>query len=229
MSRNDLRGACRRGSTLDYVNLSGCHPYAPGPRHAYQDTPALPDRGRAEPLEQLVGDRSRRSPPLVRPCVERAGPDRSATYRHRQAAALTGSTITRDGRAALMLSHNRGQDPPASIAGGWTSREKMSAASLAQVSRGRRRGGSDRQHRFSGQRIRAVWLPDDHGPADGWRVNHKRVERIWRREGLKVPAKHPKRGRLWLNDGSCIRLRPAYATTCGRTTWYLIGPGMGSP
>lgn len=43
---------------------------------------------------------------------------------------------------------------------------------------------------------------------DGWRVNHKRVERIWRREGLKVPQKQPKRGRLWLNDGSCIRLRP---------------------
>ena len=40
-------------------------------------------------------------------------------------------------------------------------------------------------------------------------MNHKRVERIWRREGLKVPAKQPKRGRLWLNDGSCIRLRPA--------------------
>ena len=46
--------------------------------------------------------------------------------------------------------------------------------------------------------------------ADGWGVNHKRVERIWRQEGLKVPARQPKRGRLWLNDGSCIRLRPAY-------------------
>ena len=42
----------------------------------------------------------------------------------------------------------------------------------------------------------------------GWTVNHKRVERIWRREGLKVPQRQPKRGRLWLNDGSCIRLRP---------------------
>ena len=42
----------------------------------------------------------------------------------------------------------------------------------------------------------------------GWQVNHKRVERIWRREGLKVPKKQPKRGRLWLNDGSCIRLKP---------------------
>ncbi len=39
-------------------------------------------------------------------------------------------------------------------------------------------------------------------------MNHKRVERIWRREGLKVPSKQPKRGRLWLNDGSCLRLRP---------------------
>jgi putative transposase len=44
----------------------------------------------------------------------------------------------------------------------------------------------------------------------GWRVNHKRVERIWRKEGLKVPQKQPKRGRLWLNDGSCIRLRPEH-------------------
>ncbi|WP_156369280.1 IS3 family transposase [Aureimonas sp. Leaf324] len=42
----------------------------------------------------------------------------------------------------------------------------------------------------------------------GWLVNVKRVERIWRQEGLKVPAKQPKRGRLWLNDGSCVRLRP---------------------
>jgi len=43
--------------------------------------------------------------------------------------------------------------------------------------------------------------------SEGWTVNAKRVERIWRREGLKVPQK---RGRLWLNDGSCIRLRPEH-------------------
>src|SRR5262249_12230812 len=42
----------------------------------------------------------------------------------------------------------------------------------------------------------------------GWIINDKRVERIWRREGLKVPPKQSKRGRLWLADGSCIRLRP---------------------
>ncbi len=47
--------------------------------------------------------------------------------------------------------------------------------------------------------------------AAGWRVNHKRVERIWRREGLKVPARQPKRDRLWLTDGSCVRLRPERA------------------
>jgi len=45
---------------------------------------------------------------------------------------------------------------------------------------------------------------------NGWQVNAKRVERIWRREGLKVPKKQPKRGRLWFNDGSCVRLRPQY-------------------
>jgi len=45
---------------------------------------------------------------------------------------------------------------------------------------------------------------------DGWWINHKRLERIWRQEGLQVPKKQPKRGRLWLNDGSCIRLRPCW-------------------
>jgi len=45
---------------------------------------------------------------------------------------------------------------------------------------------------------------------EGWFVNYKRVERIWRREWLKVPKKQPKRSRLWANDGSCIRLRPCW-------------------
>ena len=46
--------------------------------------------------------------------------------------------------------------------------------------------------------------------ADGWRINYKRVERIWKEEGLKVPKKQKKRRRLYFNDGSCIRLRPLY-------------------
>jgi putative transposase len=62
-----------------------------------------------------------------------------------------------------------------------------------------------RYGRYGYRRITAL-LQHEHG----WRVNHKRVERIWRREGLKVPQKQPKRGRLWLNDGSCIRLRPEH-------------------
>lgn len=45
---------------------------------------------------------------------------------------------------------------------------------------------------------------------DGWDVNHKRVERIWRQQGLKVPRRQSKRGRMWLNDGSCVRCRPEY-------------------
>jgi transposase InsO family protein len=44
----------------------------------------------------------------------------------------------------------------------------------------------------------------------GWQINDKRVERLWRLEGLKVPMKQSKKGRLWLNDGSCDRLRPEY-------------------
>ena len=55
--------------------------------------------------------------------------------------------------------------------------------------------------RYGYRRITALLRNED------WLVNHKRVERIWRREGLKVPSKQPKRGRLWLNDGSCVRLR----------------------
>ncbi len=46
--------------------------------------------------------------------------------------------------------------------------------------------------------------------AEGFLINHKRVYKIWRKEGLKVPMRQPKRGRLWLNDGSCIRKRPEY-------------------
>ena len=46
--------------------------------------------------------------------------------------------------------------------------------------------------------------------AEGWHVNHKRVERLWRQQGLTVPQKQPKRKRLWLTDGSCVRLRPQH-------------------
>ena len=60
--------------------------------------------------------------------------------------------------------------------------------------------------RYGYRRITAMLNNSD----KGWQVNHKRVERIWRQEGLKVPQKQPKRGRLWLNDGSCIRLRPQF-------------------
>jgi len=58
--------------------------------------------------------------------------------------------------------------------------------------------------RYGYRRITALLRQEE------WRVNHKKIERIWRKEGLKVPKKQPKRKRLWLNDGSCIRLRPEH-------------------
>ena len=62
-----------------------------------------------------------------------------------------------------------------------------------------------RQYGRYGYRRIAAMLRDA-----GWQLNDKRVERLWRREGLKVPMKQPKRSRLWLDDGSCIRLRPQH-------------------
>ena len=63
---------------------------------------------------------------------------------------------------------------------------------------------AERYGRYGYRRITALLK------IDGWQVNHKRVQRIWREEGLRVPSKQPKRGRLWFADGSCIRKRPEY-------------------
>jgi len=65
-------------------------------------------------------------------------------------------------------------------------------------------GHASRYGRYGYRRILALLR------SDGWVVNHKRLERIWRQEGLKVPQKQPKRSRLWLTDGSCVRLRPCW-------------------
>jgi len=46
--------------------------------------------------------------------------------------------------------------------------------------------------------------------ADGWPVNRKRVYRIWRQEGLKVPKKQRKRRRLGCCDNNCVRKRAEY-------------------
>ena len=60
----------------------------------------------------------------------------------------------------------------------------------------------------------------------GVEVGKDRVQRIWRREGLKVPQKQPKRGRLWLTDGSCVRLRPGHRITFGASTSSRPRPTM---
>ncbi len=64
---------------------------------------------------------------------------------------------------------------------------------------------------------------------EGFAVNHKRVERLWRREGLKVPARQPKRKRLWLTDGSCVRLRPAHRNHVWSYDFLLTRTGEGRP
>ena len=67
-----------------------------------------------------------------------------------------------------------------------------------------------RQYGCYGYRRVAAMLRDA-----GWQLNDKRVERLWRREGLKVPMRQPMRSRLWLNDGSRIRLRPQHVDHIG--------------
>ena len=69
-----------------------------------------------------------------------------------------------------------------------------------------------RYGRYDYRRISALLRDAD------WQVNDKRVERIWQRKGLQVPGKQPKRGRLWLNDGSCM---PPAARRAGRPCLVL--------
>ena len=77
--------------------------------------------------------------------------------------------------------------------------------------------------RYGYRRITAL-LQREH-----WRVNHKRVERLWRLEGLKVPKRQPKRRRLWLNDGSCVRLRPSHRDHVWSYDFVLIRTHDGRP
>ena len=98
--------------------------------------------------------------------------------------------------------------------------ERWACRVLGQPRSTERHGRSDKgdEYRLIRRVIELATIYGRHGyrqvtgllQGEGWRVNHKRVERIWRQEGLKVPKRQPKRGRLWLNDGSCIRLRPEH-------------------
>ena len=92
-----------------------------------------------------------------------------------------------------------------------------------------------RQYGRYGYRRVAALLRDT-----GWQVNDKRVERLWRREGLKVPMKQPKKGRIWMNPSRDIALQcpvgqwMGHASGCvlnikimsGRTTSYITEPMM---
>src|SRR3712207_3019477 len=96
--------------------------------------------------------------------------------------------------------------------------ERRACAALGQHRSTRRKAprGRDDEERLTADIIELARLYGRYGYRKvaallreaGWLVNAKRVERIWRREGLKVPPRQPKRARLWLTDGSCLRLRP---------------------
>jgi transposase InsO family protein len=62
----------------------------------------------------------------------------------------------------------------------------------------------------------------------GWQLaTPDRVRRIWREEGLKVPGQQKPRGRLWFNDGSCLRLRPEHRNHVWSYDFVLIRDAYG--
>ena len=80
--------------------------------------------------------------------------------------------------------------------------------------------------RFGGYGYRSITALLRHR---GWSVNHKKAERTWRLEGLKVPGKQPRRARLWLNDGSCIRLIPERPNHVWAYGFVLVRTRDGKP
>ncbi len=77
--------------------------------------------------------------------------------------------------------------------------------------------------RYGYRRVTAIL----HG--EGWKVNPKRVERLWRQEGLKVPSRQPKRRRLWLMTVPVFGYERLARTTSGAMISYMNGPMMGEP
>ena len=127
------------------------------------------------------GGHPRHRPPPSRSCLARR-PGRTTSMRHRQ---------TRDGTACWIRC-----GPRSATRSGWRTMRCHSRRTSTEL--------AIAYGRYGYRRITALLR------AEGWRVNHKRVERIWRQEGLKVPKRQPKRSRLWLNDGSCVRRRAEY-------------------
>ena len=89
--------------------------------------------------------------------------------------------------------------------------QEAEAAELAQLRRDNKRLTEEVEVLRVNRLSILIFHADQHAALlrqAGWHANDKRIERLWKREGLKVPAKQPKKGRLWFNDGSCVRLRP---------------------
>src|SRR5918993_1440835 len=172
-------------------------------RDATQEAQARGDRRQAAP-----GGR----PGLARPERRRR---RALDRRHR---ADPGQAGPEGGRLGKLLSPARRRACIEHVRGKLRISERRACAALGQHRSTQRKlpRGRDDEERLTADIIALARRYGRYGyrkvaellrSTAGWVVNDKRVERIWRREGLKVPAKQPKRGRLWLADGSCVRLR----------------------
>src|ERR671912_1800696 len=183
----------RRRGALDRRHRGDLLPLAPGVRRA-QDRPG----------QALESARDRERPPAPgggRPDPRQADPE--------------------GGRLGKLLSPARRRACLEHVRGKLRISERRACAALGQhrSTQRKRPRGRDDEERLTADIIALARRYGRYGyrkvaellrTTAGWVVNDKRVERIWRREGLKVPAKQPKRGRLWLADGSCLRLRAEY-------------------
>ena len=64
---------------------------------------------------------------------------------------------------------------------------------------------------------------------EGRLINHKKVERIWREEGLQLPARHKRCKRLYHHDASIIRLRPHFPNHVWSIDFVHDKPSNGRP
>src|SRR5215210_7019333 len=167
-------------------------PLAPGVRRA-QVGPSAPDEGAGDREPALAQGHRGSHPRQADPTGGRAGKLLSPARRRACVEHIRSVLTISERRACRALGQHRSTQRKAPRG---KADEEQLTADLIELAR--------QYGRYGYRKITALLREA------GWLVNDKRVERIWRREGLKVPQRQPKRGRLWLADGSCIRLRPEH-------------------
>src|ERR671911_1630651 len=180
----------RRRRPLDRRHRGDLLPLAPGVRRA-QGRPGQTPEGARDRERSATPGRRRPDPGQAGPEGGRLGKLLSPARRRACIEHVRGKLRISERRACAALGQHR--STPRKRPRGRDDEERLTA-DIVELARRYGRYG----HRKVAELLRST---------AGWVVNDKRVERIWRREGLKVPNRQPKRGRLWLADGSCLRLR----------------------